>query len=167
MELIHPAAAVVEIECREPVAMVDWQNGVLAVDAEGVVLPSEDFTAEAAAAYPRIVDVGSSPQAAEGFPWGDPAVAEGAAVAAAIGPEWKTLALGELRPVRQREGRRWELVGQERRVIFGSAPGHEAAGEPSAAAKIARLKTLDAAAAQVDLTVPADDALAPRTIPAG
>jgi hypothetical protein len=33
---------------------------------------------------------------------------------------------------------------QSRTILFGSAPGREAAGEPLAAAKIARLRTLEA-----------------------
>jgi hypothetical protein len=53
----HPAAAVVEVLCREPVAMVSVKGGLLAVDAEGVVLPSGDFTPEAAAEYPRVTGI--------------------------------------------------------------------------------------------------------------
>ena len=51
-------------------------------DADGVVLPSGDFTAESAAAYPRISGVESSPQGPEGSPWGDPVVEEAAPEAA-------------------------------------------------------------------------------------
>ncbi len=143
VELRHPAAAVVIVRCREPVATVGVQGGLLAVDAEGVVLPSADFTAESAAAYPRIVGIQSSPQGLEGTPWGDVVVEEGAAVAAAIGPEWRVLGLRDLRP-RAAGGRRtWELGGDDgRTIVFGAAPGREAEGEPSAAVKAARLAAL-------------------------
>jgi hypothetical protein len=145
VSLRHPAAATVEVLCREPVAMVGVKGGLLAVDAEGVVLPSGDFTAESAAIYPRISGVESSPQGPEGSAWGDPIVEEGAALALALGPEWKQLGLVECRPVGKAGFRRWELVGpQSRTILFGSAPGREAAGEPLAAAKIARLRTLEA-----------------------
>lgn len=141
VELRQPAAATVEIRCREPVAMVGVPGGLLAVDAEGIVLPSADFTAEYAAGFPRISGVTSSARGAEGSPWGDPMVEEGAAVAAAIGPDWKTLGLRECRPVTDRGERRWELVANDGRlVLFGAAPGREPAGEPTAAAKIARLR---------------------------
>ena len=140
----HPAAAVVEILCREPVAMVSVKGGLLAVDAEGVVLPSGDFTAEAAAEYPRITGIDSSPQGPEGSAWGDPAVEEGAAVAVVIGPEWRSLGLVECRSKLQGGTRLWELVGPEgQTILFGAAPGHERDGEPSAAEKIARLKPLE------------------------
>ena len=151
----HPAAATVEIQCREPVAMVGVQGGLLAIDADGVVLPSADFTAESAALYPRISGVESSPQGPEGSAWGDPVVEEAAALAVAVGPEWKPLGLTECRPVGRHGLRRWELVGPPpRTILFGSAPGREAPGEPSAAAKIVRLKKLAAEAGS-----PIDDAV--------
>jgi len=170
VNLRHPAAARVEIACREPVAMVGVKGGLLAVDGEGVVLPSADFTAESAAAYPRISGVESSPQGPEGFPWGDPLVEEGAALAAAIGPEWTPLGLVECRPVGLRDRRGWELAGPEDRIIhFGSAPGREQADEPTAAAKIARLRAIAAAPAaggRIDLTQREQGGDAPRSIPA-
>lgn len=143
VRLLHPAGATVEIVCREPVAMVRVKDGLFAVDAEGVVLPSADFSAESAAEYPRISGVQSSPQGPEGSPWGDGIVEEGATLAVAIGPEWKGLNLEECRTTNEHGTRMWELIGPEGRVIlFGSAPGREVSGEPFAAVKIARLKNL-------------------------
>jgi len=142
--LRHPAGAAVEVRCREPVAMVSVPGGLLAVDAEGVVLPSDDFTPQAAARYPRITGITSGPRGAVGFTWGDPLVEEGAAVAAVIGPEWERLELGDCRPVpRTGGGSDWEFAGAGDMVIkFGSAPGHEQPGEPTAAVKVARLREL-------------------------
>jgi hypothetical protein len=175
VSLRHPAAATVDVECREPVAMVGVKGGLLAIDADGVVLPSGDFTAESAAVYPRIAGIDSSPQGPEGTPWGDPLVEEGAAVAVAVGPEWKSLGFTECRPVGKHGLRRWELVGPPpRTIVFGSAPGREQPGEPLAAAKIARLRALaaepaaDGADARLDLTQEqgdAQDASASQAIP--
>lgn len=170
VELMHPAAAVVEVECREPVAMVAWQDGLLAVDAEAVVLPSADFSAAAATRYPRVTGIESSPQGTEGFPWGDAVVEEAAAVAAALGPDWAALRLVEIRPVRERNLRMWELVAADgSRILFGAAPGRETAAEPPAAAKLARLKELGATGGdgRLDLTVEPREPSAPRSIPAG
>jgi hypothetical protein len=141
--LRHPAAAAVEVRCREPVAMVAVPGGLLAVDAAGVVLPSEDFTAEAAAAYPRVRGIRSSPVGLAGSRWGDAAVHEAAAVAAAVGPECRDMGLRDLRPTESSARRVWELVDASGRVIrFGSAPGEEEPGEPSAAEKVNRLRAL-------------------------
>lgn len=152
----HPAAASVVVRCREPVAMVAVPGGLLAVDAEAVVLPSDDFTAESAADYPRITGVPSGPQGAVGFPWGDPLVDEGAAVAAVVGPDWKPLGLTGCRPIGggSQTPRAWELFDDTGRTItFGAAPGHEPAGEPTAATKIARLRSLpDATSADLTKT---------------
>jgi hypothetical protein len=166
VELRHPAAAVVTVRCRQPVAMVRVHGGLLAVDAAGVVLPSADFTAESAAEYPRIADVESSPQGIEGTPWGDVVVEEGAAVAAAIGPEWRPLGLRDLRPRADARGRTWELVGTDGRVIvFGAAPGREAEGEPTAAVKVARLADL-VGQADAPATIDLRAEPAPRPAPA-
>ena len=166
VDLEHPARAVVEVACREPVAMVSVTGGLLAIDAEGVVLPSADFTAEDAARYPRIVGVATSPQGPEGSPWGDQVVEEAAALAVAIGPEWNDLGLTECRATVD-EGRRiWVLVNEAGGTIrFGSAPGREAAGEPSAAAKVARLQAVGKDEGDVDLTVASADEPQPATIP--
>ncbi|MFM8415694.1 MAG: hypothetical protein ACKOCX_13355 [Planctomycetota bacterium] len=159
VSLRHPAGATVEVRCREPVAMVGVPGGLLAVDAEGVVLPSDGFTAEAAARYPKVSGITSGPRGAAGFPWGDPLVEEAAALAAVIGPEWRSLGLVECRPAAGVEPRAWELVGDGDLVIrFGSAPGHEQPGEPTAAMKVARLRSLapgDRPTGPIDLTAPA------------
>jgi hypothetical protein len=163
VEIRHPPAAHVQIRCREPAAMVAVPGGLLAVDAEAVVLPSDDFTAESAAAYPRITGVASGPQGAVGFPWGDVVVEQGAALAAAIGPDWKPLGLVECRmaAAARDTSPTWELIDAKGRVIrFGAAPGHEAAGEATAAVKIARLRALatDRGDEPVDLTTAPDPA---------
>ena len=131
VRLLHPPAAVVEIVCREPAAMVAVKGGLLAVDAESVVLPSIDFTSEAAAEYPRLTGVDSSPQGPEGSRWGDPVVEEGARVASVIGPDWKSLGLVECRPERAARGDLDRVgtafAGQARRVLEADlAALHEA-----------------------------------------
>lgn len=160
VNLEHPAAATVEVVCREPVAMVAVPGGLLPVDAEGILLPSDDFSPETAARYPKITGIRSSPRGATGFIWGDPLVEEAAAAAAVIGPEWERLHLVECRPHAGAEaGAMWELIGDGGLVIrFGSAPGHEQADEPTAAVKVARLRGLvgsDPPKGVIDLTVPA------------
>jgi hypothetical protein len=157
VKLEHPAAATVEVACREPVAMVSVPGGLLPIDAEGILLPSDDFDPKAAARYPKITGIGSSPRGATGFTWGDPLVEEAAAVASVIGPEWERLKLVECRSQAARDsGHAWELLGEGGLVVrFGSAPGHERSEEPTAAVKVARLRGLaegDQPKGVIDLT---------------
>jgi hypothetical protein len=95
-------------------------------------------------------------------------VEEGAALALAVGPEWKQLELTECRPVGRPGFRRWELVGPPpRTILFGSAPGREQPGEPSAAAKIARLRSLEADPSAADAEGPLDLTLETEDAPGG
>ncbi len=138
----HPAAAIVRVICREPIAMVRVEGGLLAVDRETMLLPSDDFSAESAAEYPVVAGVSTSPRGPVGSPWGDPAVKEAVNLITTLAPEVDTFGLLECRRV-PREGTAgnwWELVGSDKLVVlFGSAPGMAVAGEPSAAQKIIRL----------------------------
>ncbi len=146
VEVRSPATAVVMITCREPVAMVRVTGGLLPVDSEGVVLPSDGFTPDEAAAYPVVAGVTSLPQGPAGAAWGDQAVEEAVAVVAVTSPEWPALSLVECRLRPTAESREWDLINTAGVSIgFGSSPGREPLGEPGMAEKIVVLKRLAAA----------------------
>ena len=143
VEVKSPAAAFVTITCREPVAMVRVPGGLLPVDGEGVVLPSDGFTPEEAASYPVVAGVSSLPQGPAGSAWGDPVVEQAVAVVAVTFPEWTPLDLVECRLVKAGQHGSWELVNASGMAIaFGSAPGQERRDEQGMAEKIAALKQL-------------------------
>lgn len=143
VEVKSPAAAFVTITCREPVAMVRVPGGLLPVDGEGVVLPSDGFTPEEAASYPVVAGVSSLPQGPAGSAWGDPVVEQAVAVVAVTLPEWQPLDLVECRLVTAGQHGSWELVNASGMAIaFGSAPGQERRDEQGMAEKIAALKQL-------------------------
>ncbi len=143
VEVTSPAAASVTITCREPVAMVRVPGGLLPVDGEGVVLPSDGFTPEEAASYPVVAGVSSLPQGPAGSAWGDPVVEQAVAVVAVTRPEWQPLDLVECRLVTSGQTGSWELVNASGMAIaFGSPPGQERPGERGMAEKIAALKQL-------------------------
>lgn len=145
VEVRSPAFAEVTITCRKPVAMVRVPGGLLPVDGEGVVLPSDEFTPDEAASYPVVAGVRSLPQGPAGSAWGDQAVEEAVAVVAVTAPEWAALNLVECRLQEQPEQRQWELVNAAGVAItFGASPGREPLGEPGMAEKIAALQTLAA-----------------------
>ncbi len=142
----HPARATIAVECRQPVAMVRVPGGLLPIDAEAVVLPSIDFTPEAAAAYLRVDGIQTSPRGPEGSVWGDPLVEEAALLAEVVRSRADSLGLVACRPAGQQasdQHQQWEFVDRDDRVIrFGSSPGLEAGGEPSPEEKLARLAAM-------------------------
>jgi hypothetical protein len=148
----HPSRVVVQLRYRRPVAAVevlrDGQWGVFAVDADGVLLPREDFAHDDHLRndYLRVWAGDTWPAGPEGTPWGDRRVAGAARIADAIGPAWKQLGLYRIKADSQRGGGRddAEPVYQlftpgNRRIVWGRAPGREGVGEPASKEKLARL----------------------------
>jgi hypothetical protein len=144
----YPAGATIELVYRRPVAMVEVPNGLFPVDAHSVLLPSGDFTAVEARNYPRIADVRGQPVGLVGSPWNDPIVTGAAKIADKLAPIWKELGLYQIRPMSESPqsvgaNGAFELVTRDgASIVWGSAPGQERPGEPSASEKIARLKKL-------------------------
>jgi hypothetical protein len=102
---MHPNASggpsvKVELVCRRPVCMVDVPGDKpLPVDAEGVLLPSGDFTSTESFVYPRLMNVDRPPPGSPGQRWsGDPRVVGAAEIAAAFGPAWYTMKLHRIEP---------------------------------------------------------------------
>ncbi|NNJ24943.1 hypothetical protein LzC2_10050 [Planctomycetes bacterium LzC2] len=111
VEVLSPAAAVVELRYRTPIAAVAAGDGLYPIDAAGVLLPPSDFTRPAADALPRIAGIESTPGPA-GTVWPDPAVTGAAAVCAALASDWPRLDLAAVRPLDASAGRFWERVRQ-------------------------------------------------------
>jgi hypothetical protein len=157
IEKSHPAAVRVELEYRRPVCMVQVPGGVWAVDAEGVVLPTADFTPNEAARYPLLVGVDRQPASPVGRHWHDARVTGGADIAAAFGPAWDLLRLHRIEPLaddptgganpnrRTREPffvlwTRATATHSGTRILWGYAPLAKMPGEIPAVEKVARLK---------------------------
>jgi hypothetical protein len=153
----NPTAVKVELVYRQPVCMVEVPGGVLAVDAEGVLLPSEDFTSIEATRYPRLLGAEPRPAGPPGQRWADAKVVGGAEIAAALGPVWETMRLQRIVPLaastagvsdrgenqsdrRAREPIFALFTRAGTRILWGYAPGANMLGEVSAAEKIARLR---------------------------
>jgi hypothetical protein len=144
----YPAEIRVDLAYRQPVAVVKLnmpdERGLLFIDAEGVLLPS-DFAPSEAKNYLRILAAGETPAGVYGTPWGSDRIAGAARVAAAWGDRWKTLGLYWLAANPASDGNLiYELRPQDEkvRVIWGSPPGAKTAGEPLPADKIAALERL-------------------------
>ncbi|MFH1924564.1 MAG: hypothetical protein ABIP48_32325 [Planctomycetota bacterium] len=140
-----PARVEVELEYRRPVLMVPVLGGVRPVDAEGVLLPTSDFSPIEAGRYPRLAGVETDPIGLEGTPWGDIRVHESAEIAAALGPAWQQLKLDYIIPatlVELGHGNEYtyELVTKGgSRILWGRAPSAEIPEEARAVDKVTRL----------------------------
>jgi hypothetical protein len=145
VEKRYPARVIVQLEYRRPVAVVPVatrrESGLLLVDAQGVLLPTDDFTASQAQGYLRIEGIDTLPAGVYGTPWGDRRVSEAASIAAVIGPRWKELGLYAIVPLASADGSDTYVLRtpQGVRLVWGRPPGQESPGEPPAAAKLAAL----------------------------
>jgi hypothetical protein len=140
-----PVFVEVELQYRRPVCMVEVPGDLLPVDIEAVLLPSGDFSPIEKQSYPGLVGIDTRPMGPVGQRWGDGRVADGAEIAAALGPAWQQLRLYRIVPT----ARIGPLVGEPgtyelftragTQVTWGRAPDAKTAGEIPAADKVARL----------------------------
>jgi hypothetical protein len=157
VETSYPARIRVTVAYRRPVAMVEVHDGLLPVDARGVLLPPEDFTPQEALRYPRVAGLAGSPLGPIGTRWGNPVVEAAAKLAEVLEPTWDELQLHHIAApagagsdlssitlnVATREGTKF---------VWGRAPGSEQVEEPKAIEKVARLKKLAAEFGSLDKT---------------
>ena len=152
-----PARVVVELEYRRPVAMVQVQQGLYPVDAEGTLLPPADFSLTEARKFPAILNAQSLPRGPAGTKWGDLAVAAAAELADILqsgGADgdtyWSRFRLAAIRlPVRTTaeislDDLTLELITSGgSRIVWGRPPDSTHPGELTAEQKIGRLEKYD------------------------
>jgi len=144
----YPAGLDVELVYRKPVAMVEVDDGtgVLPIDADAVVLPTSDFTAADAEAYPRIGEIHTTPSGPVGTRWGDDSVLGAAQIATALSEDWKSLGLSRIIPIGKKPGRTgtepvFALVTTAgTQIYWGRAPSTKLPGELPVGEKLAVLK---------------------------
>lgn len=137
---------------RVPVAFVRTHEGLIPVDADGVVLPSADFTMADIDRLPHIENVQSLPTGRAGEPWGDAVVEAASKIAAALVPAgdmdkyWKRFDLTAivapdvLSSPAHAEQLSFELsTSGGSRIIWGKAPGADDL-EPTVEQKLGRLE---------------------------
>lgn len=166
-----PACVSVELTYRQPVAWVEVPAGVLPnnevgllpVDKAGVLLPTADFTAEQANDYPRIAVSNLTPCGMAGTPWGDPRVVVCASIAAILAEDAKSLGLHRVLAIDSHTGTAGETLlyrvttRKGLRLIWGSPPGRERVGEPTAAQKKVLLRQITESLANEEPVIGADE----------
>jgi hypothetical protein len=148
-----PSRIQVELEYREPVAMVKGVDGFYPIDCRGVLLPASDFSGADVERFPLIEGVASVPNGRLGEPWGDPAVSGAAELAqflnrAMPGSEsrWKFLNLAAIQVPRHvalnenDAALEYQLRTQGgSRILWGHAPSASLPHEVSAESRALRL----------------------------
>jgi len=138
----HPARVKVDLNYRRPVCMVDIAPRLLPVDANGVLLPANDFSPVAASRYPRLLGIDTVPIGPAGESWGDARVVGGAEIADALSDVWKPWRLWQIVASPsgiENESRYALLTRGGTRIEWGLAPGSKVHGELPVADKLARL----------------------------
>ncbi len=146
-----PGRVIVELDFRRPIAVVEFVSKegncwLYPIDAEGVLLPPQDFNQEQARKLCRI-NVGATMHAGpEGSAWGDSRVHGAARIAEILAPYWSRLGIYRIetrdkeRLVAEENPTVYELVTRKgTRVPWGHCPGEEEEREPNAEAKVERL----------------------------
>ena len=143
----YPARVIVDLEYRSPVAMVEVEAtdgpGLLFVDRDSVLLPSDDFASKQTQNYLRI-QVQSSPTTPAGpygTAWGDVRIAGAAKLAYELRDVWQQAELKRIHVLEMPGGKViYELETREgKKTRWGRAPGDEAEREPTADVKKSRL----------------------------
>lgn len=170
----YPAQIHVELAYRRPVAMVKSGGYIRPVDAEGVVLPTEDFSPAEAQVFPLIDGIATPPHGL-GTSWGDLRVTGAASIASLFAERWQDLNFHRIVPsITSKAGGPdqahyyYLFTHGGTRIIWGRPPGMEAAGEPTAADKIERLiryvrevRPLDSAGSNAEFNLLSDSDLSP------
>lgn len=89
----------VELVYRRPACMVEVPGGLYPVDAEGVLLPTADFSAEDASRYPRLTGIQTVTEGPVGTRWQDESVLGAAQIAAVLSEDWISLELARISPL--------------------------------------------------------------------
>lgn len=146
VEKRYPAAVLVELEYRRPVAAVEvadrGEAGLVFIDERSVLLPSADFAPAEGKNYLRIVGSSEKTASVYGVPWGNERIAGAARLAAMWGERWQPLGLYRIDSVQTPSGEvLYELETRRGvRVIWGPLPGAESTRDVSAEQKIAALE---------------------------
>lgn len=152
VEVLRQRRIEISLNFRRPVMLVETSRGYYPVDSASVLLPPDDFTAEAVEQFPIVRNIKSVPQGLPGEWWGDQVVLSSAKLAEALAPDgdlekyWKRLALAAIvaptpkNADAQPEDLSFELVTSGGTVVvWGRAPDAECA-EPETDEKLARLE---------------------------
>ncbi len=158
VKLQYPRTVEIDVDIRQPVAMVKIKTGYYPIDADAILLPPKDFTTEDVSKFPLIINSQTLPQGPAGIVWGDPGILGAAKLAAALlqplktssdpkhlsaWQSWNLESISIDRPNladAKLEDFNYRLHSQGgTQFLWGLAPGFEQPREPDPANKLQRL----------------------------
>lgn len=148
VQKFSPARVEVDLVYRKPVLMVEVPGGLYPVDAEGVLLPSIDFSPIEARRYPRLSGVEPVTSSPVGTRWRDARVDGAAEIAALLLDDWNDWSLQRIAPAAGATSQgdpSFDLYTKSgSRIAWGRAPSYaqssSSGSEVSATEKLARLR---------------------------
>lgn len=152
---------------RRPVCMVEVPGGLFPVDAEGVLLPTADFTPEAAQRYPRLTGIQTVTEGPVGTRWQDAAVQGAAKIAAILADDWELVELVRIAPLAEapldeRGNPVFVLYTRHGAQVIWGSTATSGQSEPTPEDKAARLKNLAGALKSRNGSSPPIDLRTPR-----
>jgi len=151
VQITSEPALVVDVEYRQPAALIRVVDGFYPVDQDGILLPPRDFSSTSTELLPQVQNIVSTPHDGVGKPWGDPVVVAVAKLAAVLAPEqnlalyWNRFQLKSIiaptlsNPAAAPDQLIFELeTAGGNRVVWGRPPGEDSL-EPTPEVKLARL----------------------------
>ncbi|WP_373649534.1 cell division protein FtsQ/DivIB [Schlesneria sp. DSM 10557] len=142
-----PASVTIELKYRRPVLLANVPGGQVPLDANGIVLPTADFSPADKKNYPTLRNVSALPRVRAGMVWSDPAILAAARLAETLADKWQSLKFEaisiprEVDPATEPHDVLLELVGQGgSHIVWGRPPGSDHPGELEASQKIRRLE---------------------------
>jgi hypothetical protein len=151
VEILRQRRIEIDLVYRQVAMLVETSRGYYPVDADGVLLPPADFTADDVARLPVVRNIKSAPQGGPGEEWGDLMVECAARLASALAPNgdtdkhWKRMGLAAIVAPTPRvadysaEDLSFEITTRGgSTILWGRPPGGDDL-EPPVADKISRL----------------------------
>ena len=135
---------VVDLEYRQPLAMIEAPNGGFwPVDLDAVLLPIDEFSPAQTEQFLRIAVPGTRPSGSAGVPFGDRRVNDCVKIARLFAKSWRKVGFSRIVALQQQTSRsdpQYALAAPNgTQVVWGRAPGKERKGERSAEEKVAAL----------------------------
>lgn len=155
VSVVYPHQVHIDVEVRQPVAMIQIKTGYYPVDEDGILLPPSDFSQNDVQKFPVVLNPESLPQGPAGIFWGDPAIKGAAKLAQILGKKlpgseqptaWKEFRLKSITLYRPQSSTspngdvNYALIAEGgTQFLWGLGPGYEHPKEPSADNKLKRL----------------------------